>query len=589
MGYFQWVRNKASSIYNGAKAKASEAYSGVKSVLSTGFEVAKWVGSGLASHDFRHGFADSFAQFWQGFTRVLDLPLLVRTLLTRPETARAYAYGQGFAMLHLAPAMVYSCVLPQLDVILRESGGDTLATAVEAGAILFCIYNYVDAYADDLACGTALATASAKESAALHPENNPLMEPCAHGAVSQFGGSFNSVIYSMGYSLQLLALRKLVKQGEYLSLPLQVMVSAQGFMDYPAGAAGMCTEDRRRLYVMNKRYLAGLGVSYLTWLYVVETLVERYTGANGFFVRRALESLVGLHFIMVSILSRDKPLPGTEMGVDVLQVNRDFTDFLVMQGVKQVRQYCKGRPESDWVQGSKEMITAAWDSPILYLPRKLIPSSLQSYDKLALRKTSRLYLEMCGASLETTLRKILAMRESDGAQFLNFILPSIKGGMIEKFRMMMDPYLDRPLRDWIDYLDKVRKADFRLPDPVPVHSTGMIAKTLRLKPMARPSSPLLIEAPVDIAPAKQVEDLIPATPLVSVLVAPAPALENKEVHDRPPPPEMQAERHRPAPPARAPQTPALSKAAKLLRRRPLNSVADDELKASTLPAAGLNL
>ena len=492
MGIFQWVQGKLSSIYQGVQTAVA---------VTSGIIVA--TGDILTSSSFRQGFANWFIQSWQGFARMLD-PSIVVSLITRPKTSRVLMNGQAAALMRLVPALLYQAgIRPLVGPAVRASVCDNAwvefaaVSSLDLAATLYFTRNTVRGFADSSVAGMAMAKASADESLIQSPGHNPLVDACPDDVNDQAAAGLNSTIYYYGNRLALHALACSLPYGNYLSLPLQAIFYGRTFLEYPLGAAGNCMDHRLEVLNKNNPYAMGLGASFLVAHRVLQALIERYTGARGYFIDEALASMLSLHFIMVTNLSRNLPLPGTKPGIDPFYQSRVLTDSVAKETVSYIERHFKSKEEGDWYQDLKQTLHRKWQLPAVRAARfALLDESLQDYEKLALRSTSRLYLELCGEDIEQALKGIIEMRADTYYQTVDYFkdfMPDVRSGERKKLSAIMNKYLDQPLNEWLYFIKRVRDPNFHLDEGVDKKKYELYA-AIRQQPMSkeRPRAPVVL-------------------------------------------------------------------------------------------------
>ncbi len=502
MGIWKWVQEKASSIYQGAKT-----------VVSTVQSVIVIAGDLLSTEAFRKGFSNWFIQSWQGFARVLD-PSVVVSLLTRPKSGRVWMRGEATALARLIPVVIYQVAIrPNLGTAVRSVTNNGWAEFAAVGALdLAAGYVFtrrmIAGAADNVACSMAMAKATTVESASEVPTENRLAQSCPHDNITQLTAGFNSSVYYYGNRLALYALARTLPYGEYLTLPLQALFYGWTFLEYPLGAAGNCAEHRLEVLTKNNPYAMGVGASYLAAHRALQWLMDRYVGANGFFVDEVLASMLSLHFIMVSNLSRNLPLPGTEQGSDPFYLGRAMTDLVVTQTMNYIEDQYKGAEESDWYKDLKKNLGDKWDLPAVRALRfALLYDELQDSKKLAMRPTARMYLELCGADIETGLQAVIDMREDSYYQTVDYfknVLPNVMGDQRKKLSLAMNRHLEEPLHVWLDFIREVRAPEFGTVN----QKDGLYGAARRERALVRQKMPNMEALPSVDSLAKK-EDSIP--------------------------------------------------------------------------------
>jgi hypothetical protein len=471
MGIIGWFRETAQSIYQGVSdfiSAAPAVYANTKATLKLLYD------SGWSS--------GWFAQSWQGFQRIF-YSSIIPPMIAFPQTARVLSAGRCEALLRLAPVLLYRAgVRPLVGLAVRTA--ITKNALVESAAVnmldvaAFYIFmrRALTGYIDTTVYNLNMAKASADETQVPNPGENPLVKPCMHdGKPNEMGqttaGVFSSIYY-IGNVVALNALANNIPYGQLVTLPLQMLLIGRALLEFPLAAAGNCTEHRLEALNKNNPYAMGLGGSYILLEYLLSKAIELGTGASGYFVNEALASLLSLQFIMALNLTRNDPLPGTAPGKDVFFIGRGMSDALLQKGYAWIGSQFKGDPAGDWYQDLKRNARAKISTPLAHKVRHwVINENLQDWEKFALRKSSRLFLDLYGESIIGGLKWVQAQRKYRSYKVVNKVggwLPEfiVASNDVKMLNIMMLPELKQPLQDWLDFFVRVSDPNFALPKVV---------------------------------------------------------------------------------------------------------------------------
>lgn len=454
-------------IFNWVKGKFNSAYETVSSAVATTGQVLTAVGSIFTSPSVRQGISDYLIQFWQGFSRIADPAVPISTVATRPQTIRMYARGQAGTLLRMGTVIGYRWLArPMLETGLEAyapNARNATMLAVDAAAYLYFIRNAINGVIDNAAYTAALGQAASKESKVgprlKNQPRNALAHECGDDVVDQVTASIPAAINYYGDKAWLEVARRTIPYGEYVTGPIRAAYHGRALLQYPLAAAGNCEKHRLEALNANTPYALGLGSSLLLAQRVLEGLIASYTGVDSVFVTSELWNLLWMHFTLVTTAGRGStPLPGTQPGMDPFYLTRALTGKTLEVTAEFVKeQLNKPGPAIDW--------KAVLDMPPAKFVRLVfIDKTLQDWEELAYRPSSRAYLETHGEGLQKAMEWLKTNREQyKNVHFYSKRAPQfLVSWVISKEQQdgldtIMDEKLEPVITVWYPWLLKIRK------------------------------------------------------------------------------------------------------------------------------------
>jgi hypothetical protein len=215
-------------------------------------------------------------------------------------------------------------------------------------------------------------------------------------------------------------------------------------------------EHRLEVLNSNTPFAMGMGAASLGWFWFITNGISYLSGAEGYFVNEAVAAMLFLQYSMAVNVTRNLPLPGTEVGMDPFYHNRVLTDSVASEAVGFMQWLFKGKKEGDWYQVAKASVNAKWKHPAAHAIRALlVDENLRDWEKIKTRYSSRAYLDHCGKDLIGALVELQKMRKAKYYLWVNYFqdwFPSIRGEERQMLRNVMDEDLEAPINDWLKYL-----------------------------------------------------------------------------------------------------------------------------------------
>ncbi|HTM63823.1 MAG TPA: hypothetical protein VL360_04920 [Gammaproteobacteria bacterium] len=511
MGILQWIKDTKNAVVE----TVQNVYYAARTVVSV-------TGSILFSQSFRVGLSDWLTQGMQGFIQAFSPTLYTRMIKTN-DTAKIWWTGHASTLLRLAPVLLYRTVgRPVADAAIESVIGNTLlkdaaVIAVDVAATTYLLRSAANGLATSVVNDLNMQQASANESLPrnergdvdMRKTGNVLIDGCIHDDQANTKAGVTSTLhyYSTLIGLRIFAqaMKNTIPYGEFVTVPLEMLLMGRSVLEYPMAAAGTCYEDRLKELNKNNPTAFGIGASY--WLSeqglnkameLTERLIAYYTGLEpsgytSLFYKEVISSILTLHFIMSANLQRNNKLPGTKEGIDWFRPARLATDAVAADTPARVANYVSAffpQPKvDDWYQDMKKQFQDALDMPPIYLVTfLLLTPSLKDWDKWKQRPEIEKFFELYGMKILEGLEFIKkerarpeykginaasqwAAEKNKDESYLSFAgkwtTKKLLGVVASKddrqlLAMLMQRELKKPLNDWEVFIrDILRTVQFK--------------------------------------------------------------------------------------------------------------------------------
>ncbi len=263
---------------------------------------------------------DVVSQGWEGLLSTLRWDLLYEAI-TKSGGLRKFVGGSVFTniVLYAGPVIVYEgYVKPGMRGLFPGIEEGNKENAYDYPMIVF----FGTLFAGSLVKNLCYSAGITYHASAIAPKEN--FPACPHGAVEHLKADARSLVY---YPRNLLTARFAYS----LASPTFYMVAALAYGECigeaKASLVGTCTEDRAKQFCRNNAYNFMVGVSFMLMTELLNMALTKAawwktdSTTGDFFIHDAAMSCILPIYIMLAIL-REKPLPGTEDGIDFFEFNR---------------------------------------------------------------------------------------------------------------------------------------------------------------------------------------------------------------------------------------------------------------------------
>lgn len=402
-GWYAWAKSRVVSL---------------RSIVKETFSQVSAIGYAIYSSPLIWKISfDNLLQFWEGLSRLFNPSIITallrsknsRLVLRKSLSANLALYMGSVLLYEGAVKPILRKTIPEMEESQAEKATDFLAT-------IYITRIAIAMFVDNTIYNVCLNKASAEN------PSETIIEPCPCGTTAMIRASLASPFYYFGNIITANMIGSALPLGEYTIIPLRALIYGQCFVEYKLGMAGLCTAHRYQELLKNNGFCFGLGLSFLTTLYLCNDVVYRATHVESVFVNDALFCCLFQHYIMLAQLI-DKPLTGDKVGVDVFYHSR----LIVETVLKQTCDWIVPRLRNPETRGylEKGLQKTSQFPPIRLMRKVFLESSLQSSELFMRRSAVELFFDMYGEGIQTAIAEIRKIRET----------PSIK--RLQKF----SPYL----------------------------------------------------------------------------------------------------------------------------------------------------
>ncbi len=296
----------ASNLYHSRYTKTATAF--VVDTSTQLYAAGKFL---YESPTVRAKLRDGVNQGWQGLRNSLRWITLYNAVRSSPELQK-YVKNSFIAniILYAGPVIVYEGYIKPGLVWLKPDLEDT--TNENIYKIIFFTALFAGALLKNLSYSVCITYETAK----IAPKEH--FPPCPHGTLEHVKANAESLFY---YPRNLLTAHCASLAG---SFPFKLIAAlAYGQCLIESKFVETCTEDRVKIFRKNNAYIFMFGVSFMLMAEFLNRILTAlaWWSTGSFFIRDAAMSFVFPFYIILSLL-QDKPLPGTEEGIDFFEFNR---------------------------------------------------------------------------------------------------------------------------------------------------------------------------------------------------------------------------------------------------------------------------
>lgn len=261
-------------------------------------------------------------QFWEGGTRPLD-PHNVTRLMNSPRSRGVLYQSFNANIIHYLiqaiclewlRATIVDGYSDENDSYLESSFHSTVSIIVYTSMILMLVHRLFE---------NAIINSSMNK---FVIEENP--SAAQYHIPTQQTGIVTSTTAGLFTNVntlsRMITINLLMKKIPYITPVIKAYVYGESVVEVPFNVVGASTEQRAAELAKHKMYSLGMGASLFLTIEGLSFLVSHYVGVEGFFINDALFNFIYPYFVG-SILLRDRPMPGTEPGIDLLHYHRKIT------------------------------------------------------------------------------------------------------------------------------------------------------------------------------------------------------------------------------------------------------------------------
>lgn len=259
---------------------------------------------------------DAVEQGWLGLKSSLRWVTLYHTVKNSPELRKVVTNSfVANIILYAGPVILYEgYIKPGMRALVPDLENSTTENTYNYPVMALFGAFCAGALIKNLSYSTCITYHTSK----IAPKEN--FPPCAHGSVEHVKADARSLVY---YPRNLLTAYFASLFGTIPFKMVAALAYGQCIVESKDSLRGMCTEDRAKQFRRNNAYNFMYGASFMVTTEVLTRFLTMvaWWSTGSFFIRDAAMSFVFPLFIMLSLL-QDKPLPGTEEGIDFFEFNR---------------------------------------------------------------------------------------------------------------------------------------------------------------------------------------------------------------------------------------------------------------------------
>lgn len=393
----------------------------------------------LASPELANAIYQLFAQFWQGFSRVIDpdiVPVLARSKNTRAVLAQSVvtnlALYAGIVLFYEAGIRnVCRYVVPAIENSWPEYGMDLLVrTSFVALEGRFLVDN-------------AMLYAGIQQAGRLdNPESGV---GCECETTAKIQSRLASMVYYAGNTAAVTGIEYLMPISR---VPFRSVLYGRYIVEQGVGSR-MCTNHRNDILNRNNPYTIGMGLSFLMTLSLANAVVRNGLGVDSRYVSDAIFSLLFQYYLMLSF-SNKKPLPGRAEGMDVALPGRVATRAVIRTTVDLVTPMFAGPGGAiDW----KTIERTLNYYPVVMLQRILFGADLSSRELFLQKPIPTLMMRLYEGSMQNTLDNLTRWR--DNVSRYNLFIDWIPDNYVPGYKKKVVHFASDP--KFFAYLNQVRE------------------------------------------------------------------------------------------------------------------------------------
>jgi len=384
-------------------------------VTETVFSVISIVNFVYSSPLISKMFFDNLLQFWEGTSRFFN-PSIISALLRSSNSRRVLKQSlPANLIIYMGTVLFYEAGMKPL---IRSNIPDIKESYPEQVMdIMMTVYITrlaLSMFIDNTIYNMLISKASSEC-------GSDVIQSCGCGTTALIQASLASPFYYLGNIAAIHVISSSMPiVGVYLKFLLRSLLYGQCFVEYKLGTAGLCTVHRYNELIKNNSYCFGLGLSFLTTLYLCNCVIDKTSNAQSFFIDDALFCLLFQHYIMLAQLM-DKPLPGDKIGVDVFYHSR----LIVESVLKQVNDWLIPHLRNPVTRGRLEKCLQKVNGfpPLRLIKTIFLEKNLQSSKEFMHRPAVELFFDTYGETIQTAIAEIRKLRETPSIKRLQALSP----------------------------------------------------------------------------------------------------------------------------------------------------------------------